>query len=149
MTITGTFFARSSRSRQRFRAAAVECGQAEIEQDDVRPRRDRGAQRVEPVQGRDDLEPGLSERDGEHLADDVIVFDDHHQKMWNDLGRSQSFTLLCGYPIGAFQPSQAADRRGRPHAFAGRADAGAATGRPRLTSRLFGREPGAGLEPAT
>ena len=27
--------------------------------------------------------------------------------MWNDLGRSQSFTLLCGYPIGAFQPSQA------------------------------------------
>ncbi len=30
------------------------------------------------------------------------------EKMWNDLARSHSFTLLCGYPIAAFEPSQAA-----------------------------------------
>lgn len=29
------------------------------------------------------------------------------EKMWNDLARTHSFTLLCGYPIGAFEPSQA------------------------------------------
>ena len=31
------------------------------------------------------------------------------EKMWNDLARSHSFTLLCGYPIAAFDPSQAAE----------------------------------------
>jgi len=30
------------------------------------------------------------------------------EKMWNDLGRSHSFTLLCGYPVAAFEPSQGA-----------------------------------------
>ena len=30
------------------------------------------------------------------------------EKMWNDLARSHSFTLLCGYPVAAFEPSQAA-----------------------------------------
>ena len=29
------------------------------------------------------------------------------EKMWNDLARTRSFTLLCGYPIAAFEPSQA------------------------------------------
>ena len=29
------------------------------------------------------------------------------EKMWNDLARTHSFTLLCGYPIAAFEPSQA------------------------------------------
>ena len=29
------------------------------------------------------------------------------EKMWNDLARTHSFTLLCGYPIAAFDPSQA------------------------------------------
>ena len=31
------------------------------------------------------------------------------EKMWNDLARTHSFTLLCGYPISAFEPSQAAE----------------------------------------
>ncbi|HEX4744828.1 MAG TPA: MEDS domain-containing protein [Candidatus Limnocylindria bacterium] len=31
------------------------------------------------------------------------------EKMWNDLARTHSFTLLCGYPISAFDPSQAAE----------------------------------------
>ena len=29
------------------------------------------------------------------------------EKMWSDLARTHSFTLLCGYPIAAFEPSQA------------------------------------------
>lgn len=29
------------------------------------------------------------------------------ENLWNDLGRDRSFTLLCGYPISAFRPSQA------------------------------------------
>ena len=30
------------------------------------------------------------------------------EHLWNDLGREGTFTLLCGYPISAFRPSQAA-----------------------------------------
>lgn len=43
------------------------------------------------------------------------------EKMWNELGRSRSFTLLCGYPIAAFQPSQAAQiaELGRRHTQVG------------------------------
>ena len=39
------------------------------------------------------------------------------EKMWNDLARSHSFTLLCGYPISAFDPSQATEiaEVGRAH----------------------------------
>lgn len=29
------------------------------------------------------------------------------EQMWNDLARSHSFSLLCGYPVGAFKPTQA------------------------------------------
>ena len=39
------------------------------------------------------------------------------EKMWNDLARRHSFTLLCGYPIAAFDPSQATEiaEVGRTH----------------------------------
>ncbi len=43
------------------------------------------------------------------------------EKMWNDLARSRSFTLLCGYPIAAFDPSQASQiaEVGRTHTQVG------------------------------
>lgn len=31
------------------------------------------------------------------------------ERMWNGLGASGSFTLLCGYPVAAFQATQAAE----------------------------------------
>ena len=39
------------------------------------------------------------------------------EKMWNDLARTHSVTLLCGYPIAAFDPSQATEiaEVGRTH----------------------------------
>lgn len=54
------------------------------------------------------------------------------ERLWNDLARKLSFTLLCGYPISAFSPTQAAEiaEIGRTHTQVGQLQRALGTVRP-------------------